>query len=205
MKFASLAILLAAVPIAAAQTRAAAITTVPQAASPSEPGVYPIDRLFAAADIVAVVHVLSGDAENYDNAIYKAEVVQNFKGTQVGQILYFGPYVGTAIGSEYVLFLKAAPKPAVPKSNPSSGYGSLRWYSVFDEGYSSMGVSYECRFSGKEIATQCDYAVRVCTDYIKLPDSVTMSPPTSEGTPFGCRYVRRPDFLALLSSLQTHP
>lgn len=194
--------LLAMASIAAAQIPSASITTAPHAVAPSEPGVYPIDRLFATADIVAVVHVLSGDAENYENAIYKAKVLQNFKGTQVGQIVFFGPYLGTAVGNEYVLFLKAAPKAAVPQTRPTSGYGSVHWYSVFDEGYSSMGISYECGFSGKEIAQQCDYAVRVCTDYIKLPDSVMTSPPSSQDMPFGCRFMRQSDFLLLLQSLR---
>ncbi len=60
----------------------------------AEPGIYRIGDLFKAADIVAVVGILSGDVENYECAVYRGRVVQSFKGVTPGAIVYFGPYVG---------------------------------------------------------------------------------------------------------------
>ena len=59
-----------------------------------EPGVIKLANLFKMADAVALVKVVSGDTENYDTAVYKAEVVKSFKGAEVGEAVYFGPYVG---------------------------------------------------------------------------------------------------------------
>ncbi len=64
-----------------------------------------------------------------------------------------------------------------------------------------MEISYECVFDGKDIAQRCDYGVRVCTDYIKLPKSMPTFPPMTEETPFGCRWVRKSVFLSLLDTL----
>ena len=64
-----------------------------------------------------------------------------------------------------------------------------------------MPISSVCVFDGKEIAQQCDYAVRICTDYIKLPKTVSAFPPEENDPPFGCRWVRKTNFLSLLDSL----
>ena len=167
----------------------------------TEPGVYKLDELFKAADVVAVVKVLSGDMENYGKAVYKGEVVQSFKGMATGQTVYFGPFIGERLGWEYVLFLRNSPKPVIPKTAANASYGVVLYSEIFDEGYSSMQTSYECVFDGKEIAQQCDYAVRVCTDYIKLPKAVSAFPPEENDPPFGCRWVRKTTFLSLLNSL----
>jgi hypothetical protein len=167
----------------------------------TEPGVYKLDELFKAADAVAVVKVLSGDTENYEKAVYKGEVIQSFKGTATGQTVYFGPFIGERLGWEYVLFLRNSPKPATPKKTANAPYGAVQYSEVFDEGYSSMETSYECVFQGKESAQRCDYAVRVCTDYIKLPKTVSTSPPEENDPPFGCRWVRKSIFLELLEAL----
>lgn len=63
-----------------------------------------------------------------------------------------------------------------------------------------METSYECVFDGKEIAQKCDYGVRVCTDYIKLPSGMPAFPPEDDDPPFGCRWVRKSLFLPLLDS-----
>lgn len=168
-----------------------------------EPGVYDLAQLFRTADVVALVKVISGDAEHYESAVYKAEVERSFKGTKVGEIIYFGPFIGTKIGGEYVLFLKNSKEPLRPKSVPSP-YGIVSFREVFDEGYSSMEKSYQCRFEGKEISHRCDYGVRVCTDYIKLPKGTQTVPPVDEDTPFGCRWVRESVFEPLLEKLAKH-
>lgn len=64
-----------------------------------------------------------------------------------------------------------------------------------------METSYEFVFDGKAIAEHCDYAVRVCTDYIALPESLPTFPPITEDTLFGCLWVRKEAFISLLGTL----
>jgi len=85
-----------------------------------------------------------------------------------GATVYFGPFMGEKLGGEYFLFLRSVKDPINPKTEATS-YGKIPYSEIFDEGYSSMETSYECVFDGKETAQKCDYGVRVCTDYIKLP------------------------------------
>jgi len=167
----------------------------------SEPGVYPLAGLFQHADIVVVAKVLSGDTENYAVPVYKAEVVKSFKGASVGETIYFGPYVGERLGWEYILFLRNSPDPIVPKVANTASYGRVHFTKVFNEGYSSMETSYQCIFDGQDVSHKCDYGVRVCTDYIKLPKNTRAFPPVGEDTPFGCRWVRKTSFLSLLEGL----
>lgn len=166
-----------------------------------EPGTYKLDDLFKQADRVILAKVVAGDTESYDIAIYKAEVVKSFKGSGMGETVYFGPFVGESLGSEYILFLRDVSKPITPKRTSSAGYGTVRYFEVFNEGYTSMRTSYECVFGGKEVAQQCDYGVRICTDYIKLPKSIPAFPPESDDPPFGCRWVRKAVFVSILDSL----
>jgi hypothetical protein len=170
----------------------------------TEPAVYKLADLFAAADVVAVVRIVSGDAEHYDSAVYKGEVIRSFKGSTKGEILYFGPFMGERIGWEYVLFLRNSKQLLIAKSDRSP-YGSVTYHKVFDEGYSSMETSYECVFKGKDIAEQCAFAVRVCTDYIKLAKTTRTSPPLDEETSFGCRWVRKDNFEQVLKQMSKTP
>jgi hypothetical protein len=158
-------------------------------------------QLFKTADIVATVRIVSGDTESYETAMYKAEVIRSFKGTNTGEVLHFGPYVGFKLGGEYLLFLQNAKVPAVPKKELTAMYGVVRHGDVFNEGYSSMALSYECVFDGKDVAQQCDYAVRVCTDYIILPQNIRTFPTRSKETPFGCRWTRRKSFESLVAQI----
>ncbi|HSZ63926.1 MAG TPA: hypothetical protein VK828_19155 [Terriglobales bacterium] len=166
-----------------------------------EPGVYKISDLFKAADVVALVKIVSGDTESYGHAVYQGEVIQSFKGMPRGAAIYFGPFVGEKLGWEYVLFLRNARKPITPKTTATASYGTVPYSAVFNEGYSSMETSYACVFDGKEIAQKCDYGVRVCTDYIKLPQSMPAFPPADNDPPFGCRWVRKAVLLSLLDTL----
>ena len=184
---------------APAQQSQAQITT--QGVTISEPGIYDLASLFQHSDIVALVKVISGDTESYDVALYKAEVVKNFKGTSAGETIYFEPSTRERVGWESLLFLRNAPDVITPKTTSGISYGKVHYARVFDEGYSSMETSYECVFDGNEPAQRCDYGVRVCTDYIKLPKSVRAVPPESNDPPFGCRWVRRTLFMSLLDSL----
>jgi hypothetical protein len=167
----------------------------------TEPGIYKLSDLFNAADSVVLVKIVSGDTENYDTTIYKAKVLESFKGISVGQVIYFGPFNGERLGWEYVLFLQNISKPAIPKGDPNAGYGAVRYAQVFNEGYSSMMTSYECIFGGQGISQRCDYGVRVCTDYVLLPKEILTAPPITEETPLGCRFVRKITFMGLLRSL----
>jgi hypothetical protein len=167
----------------------------------TEPGIYEIGGLFKSADVVALVKIVSGDAENYDCAVYKGEVVQSFKGIQRGTIIYFGPFVGYKLGDEYVLFLRNVDQPITPKTTATASYGTIHYSRVFNQGYSSMETSYECVFDGEEVLPKCDYAIRVCTDYIKLPKAMSAFPPEDNDPPFGCRWVRKTGFLSLLDTL----
>jgi hypothetical protein len=154
------------------------------------------------ADTVALVTVVSGDTENYSTTLYKAEVVQSFKGEAVGMTVYFGPYVGVRLGWEYILFLHRVAEPLAPKATSKVNYGTVHYSEVFNEGYSEMETSYECVFDGKAIAEQCDYGVRVCTDYIVLPKSLRTFPPLKEETSFGCRWVRKEAFISVIEALR---
>jgi hypothetical protein len=173
----------------------------PSTVTTSEPGIYPLADLFTRSDKVALVKVVSGDTEAYDVAIYKAQVVKGFKGLSAGDTVYFGPYIGTELGSEYILFLRDRQKTIEPKARTDGGYGVVNYSEVFDEGYSSMLTSYECVFSGASINQQCDYGVRVCTDYIKLPKSLPAFPADENAAPFGCRWVRKAAFISVLEDL----
>lgn len=172
-----------------------------QTVTTTEPGIIALESLFQMADTVALVKVVSGDTQNYPTAIYKAEVVKSFKGAPGGQTIYFGPYVGTRLGWDYVVFLRNVAKPLAPRPTSRVNYGTVSYSEVFNEGYSSMESSYECVFDGKDTAQKCDHAVRVCTDYIKLPQSLHTFPPMTADTPFGCRSVRKEAFLAVLGTL----
>jgi hypothetical protein len=166
-----------------------------------EPGTYELANLFKQAERVVLVKVIAGDAEAYNVAIYKAEIVKSFKGGAAGQTLYFGPFLGQRLGGEYILFLRDVLKPITPKRTPSRGYGPIKYSEVFNEGYTSMETSYECVFDGRDTAQKCDYGVRVCTDYIKLPKSTPAFPPEGHDPPFGCRWVRKGIFVSLLDGL----
>jgi hypothetical protein len=178
--------------LASAQSQVVTIT---------EPGVYDIRELFKSADVVALVKIVSGDTEDYDQTVYKGEVMQSFKGMPRGATVYFGPFVGQKLGWEYVLFLRSVTKPITPKATTTASYGVVPYSAVFNQGYSSMETSYECVFDGKEIAQKCDYGVRVCTDYIKLPKSMSVFPPEDNDPPFGCRWVRKSVFISMLDAL----
>ena len=166
-----------------------------------EPAVYSVSDLYRHADKVAIVKVLSGDTDAYEIPIYKAKVVTAFKGFSADEIIYFGPYLGTQLGSEYVLFLQDVSDPLQPKK-AGSGYGAVKYSKVFDEGYSSMLTSYECGFNGA--SDHCDYAVRICTDYIKAPQSLETVPPQGSDAPFGCRWARRKHFISMIDEI-AHP
>lgn len=172
----------------------------------SEPATVAIKDLFKQADVVAVVQILSGDSENYESAVYKSKVLTAFKGTDVGQQLFFGPFIGYEIGGEYVAFLKrakVAPK-VQPRDGPIMAYGPLEaFHLIMYQGYSIMPLRYECAFDGKDPAQTCDYGVRVNTDQVKLPPAVRTFPRTgNDDLAASNRWVRKDVFLRLLGTFK---
>jgi hypothetical protein len=163
----------------------------------TEPGIAKLAAIFQSADIVALVKITSGDTESYEGAVYKSKVIKNFKGTKDGEDIYFGPFWGQRLGWEYVVFLLKGNKPLSPISTAQGGYGTIPYSKIFMEGYTAMESSYECVFPG---SNSCDYAVRVCTDYVRLPKTVHVYP-AKEGMPFGCGWARKSVFLSTLASV----
>jgi len=189
------AVLLSAIAVSAQQT-----------VEISEPGTVAITDLFKQADVVAVVQILSGDSENYETAVYKAKVLTTFKGAEVGQQLFFGPFIGYEVGGEYVAFFrraKAGPK-VQPHEGPTMTYGPLEvFHLIMYQGYSIMPLRYECAFEGKDPAQSCDYGVRVNTDQVKLPPAIRTFPRTPKDDFVDAnRWVRKDVFLRLLGTLK---
>jgi hypothetical protein len=152
-----------------------------------------LQNLVDAAEAVVLVHVVAGDAENYDVPIYKAKVLEVFKGKVAkDDVVYFGPYLGTRLGDNYVVFLRHTL--AVHTAGTAAPFGKIDPWRVLDQNYGEMEIGYECTFSGPK---SCDDAIRVCTDYIRLPDTVEIIPPLKEKSPLGCRWARRDPFLEL--------
>ena len=164
-----------------------------------EPAIIDLEDLFKDADTVALVRIVSGDTENYNIAVYKGVVVEGFKGSATGETLYHGPYIGERLGWEYILFLRKVTKPIAPKSVSNLNYGTIHYSEVFSKGLTMMLTDYKCIFDEKKpSAEHCDYGVRVCTDFIKLPKSMPTFPPLMDDTPDDCRWVRKKAFMSLL-------
>jgi hypothetical protein len=172
----------------------------------SEPGVVALSDLFKQADVVAVVHILSGDSESYDSAVYKSKVLTQFKGTAVNDDLYFGPFIGYGVGNEYVAFLRRAKSgptlQAQRSTNNSIAYGAVEvLHLIMYQGYSIMPIRYVCVFEGKDPSQSCDYGVRVNTQQVKLPKGIKTFPRASDDEFVDAsRWVRKDDFLRLLTA-----
>jgi hypothetical protein len=190
---------------AVGQSIAVKANTPTETVTITEPARIELGLLFNVSDIVAVVKIVSGDTENYKTAIYKAVVLIGFKGTAKEQALYFGPFIGQKLGSEYIVFLRNAKEPAVPTTSQTASYGTVKYLEDFNQGYTTMESSYACIFDGNVPEQSCDYGVRVCTDYITLPKGVRAFPPEKDDPPFGCRWVRKSKFISLLDEFAERP
>ena len=151
--------------------QSASVTTTSGQATTTltEPAATDVAGLFHAADLVAVVKVVSGDTEHYATAVYKAQVIQAFKGTNPGETLYFGPYVGLRLGWQYVVFLRSMHETLKPTSDTAISYGPLRYYAIFNEGYTAMEAQYECVFHGENVNQKCDDAEKGEYEVQELP------------------------------------
>jgi|ERR1035441_340554 hypothetical protein len=116
----------------------------------SEPAMVKVDDLFKQADLVAIMRVLSGDSEHYPVTVYKAEVINAFKGVRDTEHLYFGPFVYYGVGREYLAFLRRAKEELRASRNLDEAglnYGTIGVsYQVMYDGYSVMPVEYACVF-----------------------------------------------------------
>ena len=172
----------------------------------SEPARVKVEELLKQADLVAIVRILSGDTEHYPQAVYKAEVLQPFKGAEKGAILYFGPFIGYGLGKELLVFLRHSEKGIEPEPRATiSGlsYGSiLSFYLVMYDGYSALRIDYDCVFDGQETAERCDYGIRVNTFQLVLPKSVRTYPSSTTGSfSEDTKWVRKTVFIAYLQKL----
>lgn len=168
--------------------------------TPRDSETYTISDLFSRADTVVLANVLAGDTKSYDIPLFKAQVIQAFKGASNGATIYFSPFAGMQVDMQYFLFLRNAPTAATPRPGPNHGFGIVPYLQVFDGGYTSMPTSYQCVFP-EDPKHHCDNVVKVCTDYITLPKSIQAVPSTGPASPSNCSWVKRDAFATLLGDL----
>lgn len=126
----------------------------------SDPASVTLAALFAQADVVAFVEIRSGDAESYDVAVYKARVLNGYKGAKEKDVIYFTPFISYGLGSEYLVFLKKTGKrlhDIIPKENRRKRLpydAKQAFHRIMYEGYSVMAISFECVF-GKSAYENC--------------------------------------------------
>jgi len=158
-----------------------------------------IRDLFAEADFVAIVKIVSGDSEHYSKTVYKATVIAAFKGTTSGEKIFLGPYDSLGVGSEYLAFMIKT-EGIAPKASSDFDYGSIStFYQIMYGGYSIMPVGYECVFDGKEIKEHCDYSVQLNTSQIILPSMIKTFPNKSADAITNYKkWVRRDDMVSLV-------
>ena len=115
--------------------------------------------------------------------VYKARVITAFKGAELSEIVYFGPFVGSDVGNEYLVFLGKAKNGVKPKDDSSGmNYGPVPiFFEIMYDGYTILPSDYACIFDGKEISQQCDYSVKLNPDQIILPKSIKTFPPREVG------------------------
>ena len=165
-----------------------------------------LDVLFKEAHLVAVVNILSGDSEHYPITVYKAEVTEAFKGTNPGERIYIGPYIGLGVGTDYLLFLSKSEKQLTPKVMAFGfTYGDLGYYySIMYSGYSSLEVDYACVFGGTEASQTCDYGVVLNPDQVILPDIIKTYPSgEADATTNYKKWVRRDEIISVLEQMKT--
>jgi hypothetical protein len=172
----------------------------------SDPASVSLDALFAQADVVAVVQIRSGDAENYDVAVYKAIVLTSYKGTKANEVIYYTPFISYGLGSEYLVFLKKTdnriadiiPKDVKEKNLPYDG--KQAFYRVMYDGYSVMPVSFECIFE-KPAHEHCTYAVKFNIKQVKLPSRLKTYPRVDKDREvLDVKYVKKSDVKSILES-----
>lgn len=176
----------------------------------SDPASVSFKRLFQQADLVAFIRIRAGDADNYKDTLYKADVVVAYKGTREHDTIYFGPFIGYGIGNEYLVFLRKTPTTIddLTKANLQSAVipfvGKEPYFSVMYGGYSVMHVEYVCVFDGKNPQEKCDYGIRINVEQVTLPATLRRFPPDRKNSFVPeVRHVRRSAIETELSTLKT--
>ncbi|MGB6192861.1 MAG: hypothetical protein WBF42_10365 [Terracidiphilus sp.] len=164
------------------------------------PATYTLADLFNRADRVVLARVTAADTAAYDMALYKVQVIEAFKGASNGEMLFVGPFVKAEVGSSYFFFLRSVPAPMAPRSKASTGFGTVSYSRVFDDGDSVMLSANQCFFPGKDPAQHCAVAVHVCLDHIVLPGSLTTYPGNA-GASSNCPWVRQDAFMTALGDI----
>src|SRR4051794_33234089 len=85
-----------------------------------------LSDLFKQADLVAAVEIVSGDAENYPVVVYKGKVLTAFKGIGENETIFFGPFVGFAVGNEYIVFLTKSKRGVKPNHDADASRGEVK-------------------------------------------------------------------------------
>lgn len=127
-----------------------------------------MEVLFKMADVVALVEIKQGETIDYDGgscgAVYKASVIEGFKGVKKEQLIHFGPYHGYKIGYKYLLFLNNPGKVFEPIS--STNYRSeaarqkhllkcknkLKGLRIMHSGKGAIKIDYTEKYKYKDAA-----------------------------------------------------
>ena len=161
----------------------------------TEPATTDLKVFARTAPQVLRVSVLAGDAEGYGQVVYKARVEEVFKGSsKAGDIVFFGPFLRQKIGTDYILFLFA------PQALAANGlFGAVTSWKVMREGYGQQEVAYSCGFQSNKLV-DCRDSVRICTDYVRMPENIPVSSTGDASSSFGCKWF---DLDAYLNELRT--
>jgi hypothetical protein len=159
--------------------------------------------LFEEADKVVLIKILSGDSEHYETVVYKAVVEVAYKGATKNETIFFGPFEGYAVGSEYILFLRrgAGEKPT---NGEALSYGSLQHVDrIMYAGYAALAVGYDCVFDGADANQRCDDSVQLNPEQVILPSNIEAFP-QGEATAVTNykKWVRRAAFIAELQAMK---
>ena len=165
-----------------------------------------LENLYKEADFVGFVKILSGDAEHYEAAMYKAEVQIAYKGAKNKEIIYFSRREGYQIGNEYLAFFKKSDKTIGQNivkdiKNSSAPYDAEKGlFYIMYGGYSIMHADYECAFEDNDYRDQCDWSVRLNANQILLPKTLKAYPDNPRD--FREKYVRRKEIEVALEDLK---
>lgn len=171
-----------------------------------------MEELFREADIVALVQVRTGETlESFGKpcgAKYKAVVVDGFKGAATGSTIEFGYHYGSAIGSQYLVFLSKPGRVHEPEMTSNGrqleAKGEHRRLcphaflanTVMHSGYGKMEIGFVGDFKYED-------GVAVPTRYVRLPGKLPSVPVKfSEGNRYSAEvWVRVPDLTAALRKM----
>jgi hypothetical protein len=142
----------------------------------------PVEDLYQRADVVAVVTIESGsvvaNGEKQCGARYRGRILEAIKGPfKNNDVVEFGPFPGTGVGNQALVFLNDSAKVYTPKiSTNSIAQASEAEYekacsslmpnfSIMFAGYGLLDIRWTSKFKYKD-------AVLFKDEWIAAPDSV---------------------------------